>query len=227
MANPPFVPLSKPHSAWEPLLRAPPEPPRSGGASVLAARARSAEAPVAAQPPPPPPTAEAKALAALRAEWEAKEAARAKEHAAALAQLQQVEAETQARLERLTQLCAAVEASRKQLLLQLRTGAATLILEAAHRIAGDALRTQPELLDRLVGDATDALGKEGLVLYVGSADAQHLRTALKGTGIQVDIDPRMSAGLRAESPAGRLDASMETALRALASVMDEWRKAAG
>jgi flagellar biosynthesis/type III secretory pathway protein FliH len=223
MANYPFVPLPKPHNTWEPLVRpAVPTEPRSAGASALASRARSVDTPV---PPPPAPSAEAKVVAALKAEWEAKEAARAKEHAAALARLAQAETETQKRAERLTELCAAVEQSRKQLLKQLRTGAGTLILDVSRRIAGDALRTQPELLDRLVADAADALGKPGLTLYVAPADVEHLRKVLKETGIRVDIDTTMSGGLRAESPSGRLDASLETALAALSGVIEQWQQA--
>lgn len=223
MANFPFVPLPKPHNTWEPLVRPPaPAEPRSAGASALANRARAVDA----APPPPPapaPSAEAKMVAALKAEWEAKEAARAKEHAAALARLAQAEAEAQKRTERLGELCASVEQSRQQLLKQFRTG--TLILEVSRRVAGDALRMQPELLDRLVADAADALGKPGLVLYVAPADAEHLRKALKETGIRVDIDTTMSGGLRAESPSGRLDASLETALAALSSVIEQWQQA--
>ena len=224
MANYPFVPLPKPHNTWEPLVRPQvPTEPRSAGASALASRARSVDTPL--PPPPPAPSAESKVLVALKAEWEAKEAARSKEHAAAMARLAQVEAEAQARLVRLTELCASVEQSRQQLLKQLRTGTGTLILDVSRRIAGDALRAQPELLDRLVADAADALGKPGLTLYVAKADAEHLRKALKETGIRVDIDTTMSGGLRAESPSGRLDASLETALAALSTVIEQWQQA--
>ena len=223
MANYPFVPLPKPHNTWEPLVRPPaPVEPRSAGASALASRARAVDT---SPPPPPAPSAESKALLALKVEWEAKEAARSKEHAAAMARLAQVEAEAQARLVRLTELCASVEQSRQLLLKQLRTGTGTLILDVSRRIAGDALRAQPELLDRLVADAADALGKPGLTLYVAKADAEHLRKALKETGIRVDIDTTMSGGLRAESPSGRLDASLETALAALSTVIEQWQQA--
>ena len=164
-------------------------------------------------------------LDALRAEFEAKDAARAKEHAAAQQKLQQQQAELQQQQERLKKLATEMEASRRTMLKQLRTGAGQLILEAARRIAGDGLRTQPELIDQMVVEATEALGSQGLVLHVGTSDAEHLQESLKETGILVETDFQMAGGLRAESPAGRLDASMETALIALSRVIESWQEA--
>ena len=213
MATAPFVPMPRQKTAWEPLIRSErPAPPPT---------ARPKEA----APPPRAEDPQKLAQAALRAEFEAKDKARAAEHAAALAKLQAQQAEVQQQLEKLRALATELEGSRKTLLQQLRTGAGMLILEAARRMAGDGLRTQPELLDQMVSEATDALGSKGLVLHVSAQDAEHLAETLKETGILVETDFQMSGGLRAESPAGRLDASLEAALIALSKVVEQWQDA--
>ena len=218
MAVLPFVPMPRQKTAWEPLIRSN-EPPR--GAQAL----RPKEAPKEAVPPPTVVDPQKAAQAALKAEYEAKDKARAQEHAAAMAKLQQLQAEELQKIEQLKALATELEGSRQKMLHQLRTGAGQLILEAARRMAGDALRDQPELLDQMVSEATEALGSKGLVLHVSSQNAEHLAEALKETGILVETDFQMSGGLRAESPAGRLDASLETALLALSRVVEQWQDA--
>jgi flagellar biosynthesis/type III secretory pathway protein FliH len=213
MAPPAFVPLPRQKTAWEPLIR----------------EQRPAPEPKAVRPAPrpeaPPADPQKAARDAIRAEFEAKDAARSKEHASALQKLQQQQAELQQQSERLKKLASEMETSRRTMLKQLRTGSGQLILEAARRIAGDGLRAQPELIDQMVVEATEALGSKGLVLHVGPLDAEHLLESLKETGILVETDFVMTGGLRAESPAGRLDASMETALIALSRVIESWQEA--
>jgi len=165
--------------------------------------------------------------ASIRAEFEAKEAARVKEHAAAMVRLQQLQAEEQARLEHLQQLSAELEGARQKLLGQLRFGAGQIILEAARKIAGDGLRTQPELVDRMVQDAIEALGKKGLVLHVSAEDSARLHDALSPSGIEVEADFAIEGGVRAESPSGRLDATLGTAMNALTEVISQWQQTQG
>lgn len=223
MAVLPFVPMPRQKTAWEPLIRSsePARPP--AGAQALANRAK--EAPVKESAPPPPPDPNKAALAAVKAEFEAKEKLRQQEHAAAMAKLQQLQAEELQKIEALKALATELEGARKTLLRQLRTGAGQLILEGARRMAGDALRSQPELLEQMVAEATDALGSKGLVLHVPPAHAELLAESLRDTGILVETDLQMSGGMRAESPSGRLDASLETALIALSRVVEQWQEA--
>jgi flagellar biosynthesis/type III secretory pathway protein FliH len=223
MAVIPFVPMPRQKTAWEPLIRSS-EPPRGSGAQALTSRAKEVPPPPPKEAAPPPDPNKA-ALAAVRAEFEAKEKARVAEHAAAMAKLQQLQAEEQQRLEILKGLALELEGSRKKLLQQVRTGAGQMILEAARKIAGDALRNQPELVEQMVAEATEALGSKGLVLHVSPQNSEHLLETLKDTGILVETDFQMSGGLRAESPAGRLDASLETALVALSRVVEQWQDA--
>jgi flagellar biosynthesis/type III secretory pathway protein FliH len=177
------------------------------------------------EPPKPPPGPDIRTLtASIRAEFEAKEAIRNREHSTALAQLEQLKAEEQALLTRLSHLSSHLEQARQQLLGQFRQGAGQLILEAARKIAGDGLKNQPELLDKMVQDATDALGKKGLVLYIGAIDSARLMDALENSGIAVEVDFSIEGGLRAETTAGRLDATLETALAAVADVISQWQQ---
>lgn len=216
----PFVPMPRQKTAWEPLIR-------ENRPAVHTATGTQAQAPTPPPPRPPPPPREdpLKAKeAAMRAEFEAKEAARAKEHAAAMAKLQQLQAEETARLEQLKKLALELEGARKTMLKQLRAGSGQLILEAARKIAGDAMMGQPELIERMVSEATDALGSSGLVLHVAPQQAEHLLETLKDTGILVETDFQMAGGLRAESPLGKVDASLETALVALSRVVEQWQE---
>lgn len=219
MAVLPFVPMPRQKTAWEPLIRS------SEPARPLAQALRAKEAPVKEAAPPPPPDPNKAALAAVKAEFEAKEKLRQQEHAAAMAKLQQLQAEELQKIEALKALATELEGARKTLLRQLRTGAGQLILEGARRMAGDALRSQPELLEQMVAEATDALGSKGLVLHVPPAQAEQLAESLRDTGILVETDLQMSGGMRAESPAGHLDASLETALIALSRVVEQWQEA--
>ena len=249
-ANSSFVAFIRPKSPWEPMVRARPEDPHKGaGASALfrgrdsadprtdpkpeGARAEATGAETAraetakAEPRPPALSPEQKAaeqkLAALRAELDAKDAARLKEHAAAMTALKQQQAEAEAQRDRAAQLCTELEAARHVLQRQFRDGAGQLILEGARRIAGIGLRTQPELLRDMLMESIDALGKADLILYVSSQDVDSLRARLKDTPIRIESDERIEGGLLAESPAGRVDATMGTALQAISAVIDHWK----
>ena len=182
--------------------------------------------PEPARPPVPSPDQKAaeQKLATLRTELETKEAARLKEHAAAMAALKQQQAEAEAQRDRAAQLCADLEAARHVLQRQFRDGAGQLILEGARRIAGMGLRTQPELIRDMLVESIDALGKSGLILYVSPQDADSLRARLKDTPIRIESDERIEGGLLAESPAGRVDATMGTALQAISAVIDHWKE---
>ena len=235
-----FVPLPRNSASWEPLVRRSPESrmvpfktpsernpsradiaPKAATPTVEPAEARKA-------PEAPKAGPDVRTLtASIRAEFEAKEAARIKEHAATMAKLQQLQAEEQARLEQLQQLAGELESARQKLLGQLRLGAGQIILEAARKVAGDGLRAQPELLDRMVQDAIDSLGKQGLILYVGPEDEDRIRDALAPSGIEVKVDVRIEAGVRAENSTGRLDATLETAMNALTEVISQWRQTQG
>ncbi len=218
MPNPPFVPFGKPKTSWEPLVResrpvvSRPEPTRAPDPPV-------SREPVAVV------SAESKLQAQIRAEFEAKESARVKEHAAIMAKLQQQQQELAAQQQQLILLCQQATEARKKLLIQFREGAGTLIEGAVRQIAGQAVQTQSMLLEQMVEEAIAALGRQELVLRVSARDAEFLSVELKDSGIRIEIDSEMSGGLRASSPAGSIDASMETAFAAIAAVIDHWKKA--
>lgn len=232
-----FVPLPRQSLPWEPLLRRPPE------AKVVPLKAtleRQQERPLRTETSKSEPEAAKKPVeplkagpdvrtltASIRAEFEAKETARAKEHAAGMARLQQLQSEEQAKIEQLQQLATELETTRQKLLSQLRYGSGQIILEAARKIAGDGLRAQPELLDRMVHEAVDALGKKGLVLYVSAEDGDRIRGALAPSGIEVEIDFSIEGGVRAEGSSGRLDATLSTAMNALTEVISQWQQTQG
>lgn len=225
MAQPPFIPFGRQKLPWEPMVQ-PAKP--SGAQALVREQMPAAPTPVVAPSPVPPReaplSAEARMTAALRAEFEAKDAARAKEHQAALAALKQQQAEFQAQQEQMLNLCQQAEAARRGLVRQFREGAGALIFAAARRVAGEGLKQQPELLTQLVNESIDALGRQSLVIYSSEKNAEHLAAALKDSGIRVEVDAKISGGLRAESPAGRIDASMEAALAAIADVIEQWQK---
>lgn len=178
---------------------------------------------------PPPPTASAPQPApdpSVRlAELEEREKARQVEHAAAMKAAREAEAKARQQAERLEAAARGIESARQSLVLEFRDGAAQVILEAARRIGGDALRADAALLDALVAEAADALGKAQLRVRVSPLDAEALRARLATAGIEVVEDPTVSGGCVVEGPSGRIDASVDSALASVAAVLEQWKGA--
>ena len=230
----PFVPLvhTQRHGAWRGLS--------AGGRTeealpvdaeeLLLSQLRRGSAPPepepAAQPDPDPELlARIEELEAALEEGAAELDARAAEHAAALEALAAQRRELAQAVERVAQVARSVDAARTSLVEELREGIGLVILEAARRMAGQALHADPRLVEAMVEEAARALGREGLRVRVAPQDAPLLREVLEGQGVMVVPDPRVDAGAICEGPSGRIDASLESATSAIASVLSQWRAA--
>ena len=229
----PFVPLvhTQGHGAWRGLGaggRTEEALPVDAEELLLSQVRRGA---VAEPEPPPAPEPDPELLARIEeleaaleqavAEQEAREA----EHAAAMEALAAQRRELTLAVERVAQVGRAVDAARTALVEELRDGIGSVILEAARRMAGEALHADPRLVEAMVEEASRALGREGLRVRVAPQDAPHLRDALEAQGIVVVPDARVDAGAICEGPSGRIDASLESATSAIASVLSQWRAA--
>jgi flagellar biosynthesis/type III secretory pathway protein FliH len=230
----PFVPLvhSQGHGAWRGLA--------VGGKTeealpvdaeeLLLSQVRRGATPEP-EPPPAPPEPDPELVARIEeleaaleqsaAELEARDA----EHAAAMETIAAQRKDLAQAVERVAQVARSVDAARTALVEELREGIGSVILEAARRMAGEALHADPRLIEAMVEEASRALGREGLRVRVAPQDAAHLRAALEGQGIVVVPDPRVDAGAICEGPSGRIDASLESATSAIASVLSQWRAA--
>jgi flagellar biosynthesis/type III secretory pathway protein FliH len=224
----PFVPLvpgSAP-SAWRRLSSGP-----SHAHGAEADNVHALEAPSHAiddEASEDAPVLDPELLAELE-ELRAREAVRTEEHAAAVEELaaqdRAREAQVAELLARLDRVARDVAAARDGLVAEVREGVGAVILEAARRIAGDQLHVDPRLLDAIVDQAVGALGREGLVIRLSPIDAGVVRERLRSTGISVVEDPSLAAGAICEGPSGRIDASLESAAAAIASVLEQWRVA--
>ena len=159
---------------------------------------------------------------ALSAAAREAEERRAKEHDAALSAL----AEQQDLLEETEQRMAAIatrlEEERTGLFREAREGLASLILVAARRMAGDALRDDPALLEALIDEGLRALGEDGLTLRVSLADYDRVQERMGFGAVLVVPDLEIDGGCACEGPAGRIDATMATAEAAVAAVLARW-----
>ena len=223
----PFVPLvpgSGP-SAWRRLSSGASHAHAMAGDNV---HALGLPVPPEEEAPAEMPAIDPELLAELE-ELRAREALRADEHAAALEELaaqdRAREAQVTALLARLEHVARDVAAARDGLVAEVREGVGAVVLEAARRIAGDQLHVDPRLLDAIVDQAVGALGREGLVIRLSPLDAGVVRDRLRSTGITVVEDPALEAGAICEGPSGRIDASLDSAAAAIASVLEQWRVA--
>lgn len=141
--------------------------------------------------------------------------AEARQHADAMAELHRLQGEARAEGERLARLAEGLDALRHELLAEVRAHAADLVLAAAGRVAGAALRTEPGLIEGLLEDALGSLGGADLVVRVSPEDEARVVRWVDGRPIRVVADPSVRAGCVASSPNGCLDASLDTALAAL------------
>ncbi len=218
----------------EPAAKGAPAPvPAAGGRSSTPARPAE---PARVEPPPPPPPEpepepqanfdeERQALLGRIEDLEDNESRRIIEHAEAMNRMALKERELEMAAAKLAVAARMIEGARHSVVAELRQGVGPVILEAARRIAGEQLHVDPKLLDAIVDEAARALGRESLVVRVHPGDAALLRARLEGTGIRVVDDARVNAGAVCEGPTGRIDASVESAVAAIASVLDQWRAA--
>ena len=169
-------------------------------------------------PAPPDP------LAGERQRMERLDHDRTHEHQRRLEALDQAVAAAKAEEVRFATLCGQMDTLRTRLLAELRAAAGELVVSTAARIAGDALRTEPELVEALIDEAVSALGEDGLVLRVCPMDEARLRLALGDRKIQVVGDPDVRAGCIASSPVGRIDATLDTAVAALRDAAAVWAR---
>lgn len=184
-----------------------------------------------------PPPAEVTALEELRFAKAAADAATARQ-GAATARLNEEAARLKvetgraaaeatrlgAEADQLAAMVVALEGARAAAIAEVRAHAAAIILEAASHIAGDALHADPALLDALVNEGADALGREGLVVRVAPVDADALRARLPSLALVEDFS--IAAGCVCVGPAGRIDASLGSAVSAVRAVLDRWRDGA-
>jgi flagellar biosynthesis/type III secretory pathway protein FliH len=175
-------------------------------------------------PEPPEPDG----LESLRTEVEAAarkaEAQRLTEHKAAMAAVTQRQKSLEEAEARVVEIARQLQEERNNLVKEARGALGGLIFEAARRIAGEALRVDPGMLDALVDEGVRALGDEGLVIRVSAADAARLRSRLEPRGIKVIADPKVTGGCLCEGPAGRIDASLGAAEAAVGAVLDQWKR---
>ncbi len=164
------------------------------------------------EPCPPAPTQE-----------EPEEIEREREHRAAMNALAEAQAEARAATLLLRQSAQALTDLRKVLLAEVRTATAAVIFEAAKRIAGEALHTDPRLLEAIVEDAVRTLGKDGLVVRINPIDGHILRDVLQPAGVEVVEDFSIAGGCVCEGPSGTIDASVERAVAAVGAVLDQWK----
>lgn len=149
--------------------------------------------------------------------------ARERAHSAALASLAAAEAEARSAAGTLREATESVRAMRRGLVDEVRATTAAVILEAARRIAGDALHADPALLNAIVDEAVRTLGRDGLVVRVAPVDGERVRKALGAGDITVVEDPTITAGCVCEGLAGSIDASVECAVAAVAAVLEQWK----
>lgn len=144
-------------------------------------------------------------------------------HQAAISSLEEAEAEARAAAKLLRETARALDGMRKRLLDDVRASTAAVILEAARRIAGDALHADHRLLEAIVEEAVRTLGNEGLVIRISPTDHAMLERTLAGSGIRVVEDFFIEAGCICEGPAGSIDATAERAAAGVAAVLDQWK----
>lgn len=171
----------------------------------------------------PKPGAPATVPAALPPAPDPAAVARERAHAEAMASLAAAEAEARAAAAALKEAARVLTGMRGALLEEARAGTAAVVRAAACRIAGDALHTDAGLLQALVDEAIRALGKDGLVVHVSPSDADMLRDVLGDSAVEVVEDFGVEAGCVFEGPAGRIDASIESAVAAVNAVLDQWK----
>ncbi len=167
------------------------------------------------------PKEDAVQVALIAAAREAEER-RSREHAAALAALEEQQASLEETELRMAAIATRVEEERSGLFREAREGLASLILVAARRMAGDALRDDPALLEALIDEGLRALGEDGLTLRVSLADYDRVQERMGFGAILVIPDLEIEGGCACEGPAGRIDATMATAEAAVAAVLARW-----
>lgn len=184
-----------------------------------------AEAPSPAEDAPAPedaPAAEPTAGAGRERATELEDRERAREHAEAVAELERLQARERAAAERLGELAAEFARLRDGLVQEMRAHTATLVLQLARRVAGEGLRTQPELLDAMVRDAIDALGPGEVLVRVSPEDEPRVRATLTGSGVRVEADPSVAAGCVSKGALGTIDASLDTAMASAEVAVRAW-----
>ncbi len=170
-----------------------------------------------------PTTADSDAYGAdLATECIRKEADREMEHAAALAEVERLQAREKAAADRLAAVTADFVRQRDVALGELRAHAAELILAGARKIAGEALRVDPALLTAMIAEAVDALGTTGLTMRVAERDAERVR-GIVAVGVLVEADASISGGCVALGPSGSIDASFERAADAVSAAVRAWK----
>jgi flagellar biosynthesis/type III secretory pathway protein FliH len=191
-------------------------------------------APVPAASAAAGPDAPAESIEELRVRIEAEALARAEcslrerlalESDSARAAREALALEAASAREAAVRLGAAAEAlvqARGRLLADLRAQAGEAVLAMARRVAGEALRVDPLVLQGLVDEVVEALGATGLSLRVSPADADRVRGALRDRGIHVIADDHVDAGMVGDGLGGTFDASLDAGFAAMRRAVDAW-----
>lgn len=159
------------------------------------------------------------------AELAEREAAREAEHRLLLADLESQKQKAKSTAERLGQLAGELVRARASLIEEVRASAGTLLLTGARRLAGEALRAQPGLLESLVSEIVHSMSADVVTVRVNPADVERL-SATAGETIRVVADPGVQAGCVVYGDAGSVDASLDTGLGALAGEVSAWKRTA-
>lgn len=214
-----------PVAAAPPVVEPEPEPAPAEPAPEQVA------APVA-PPPAPTPDPHAEELAELlhqnqllAAEYAEREKVRTAEHAQLVADLDAQKAKTKAANDRLGQLAGELVRLREAMIQELRSHSGTLLLLGARKLAGEALRTQPGLLEGLVRETVETLAGANITVRVNPEDVERITESM-GPAVRVVGDPQVRAGCIAEGEAGLVDASVDTAAGSLLTEVQAWKRTA-
>jgi len=162
---------------------------------------------------------------ALAAEFAERELVRTAEHAQLLADLDVQKAKLRTASDRLGQLAGELVRLQQTLTAELRANAGTLLLVGARKLATEALREQPGLLEGLVRETVDTLACANITVRVNPDDAERVRAAM-GDAVRVLADPQVRAGCIAEGDSGLVDSTVDTAAGSLLAEVHQWKRTA-
>jgi flagellar biosynthesis/type III secretory pathway protein FliH len=160
----------------------------------------------------------------LEAELIRREQSRAREHAAALAELEAERQKMRAANTRLGQLAGELQRLRAAMVAEMRAEASEILLQGARRLAHESLRADESLLAAMAIDAAAALGGDERVVRVNPDDVAALEGQL-GDRFKVVADPKIEAGCIVEGHGGSIEATVEAAAAALRADTEAWRRA--
>ncbi len=202
-----------------------PAPPVATVADEEVKPALVATAPDIATEAPAALTAATAAAREIESSFHERERIRAEEHGQLLADLELQKAKTKASNERLGQLAGELVRMREAMVAEVREHAGAMMLLGARRLAGEALRGEPELLESLIRSTVDGLGGGAVVVRVNPEDAARLGATL-GDDVRVVGDTSIHAGCIAQGDHGTIEATVDVAAGSLLAEVQAWKRTA-